>query len=111
MSRNPTGAETIMSAKQFSLLTGDSQPLSPVQRRLLDAASDIAMSEPEELAFQHSVCCQCALPTTKPPEGVSIWEKRQGRAYLMVEAGKVIDPKTGRYIEPDCPTGRRPGCS
>jgi Plasmid encoded RepA protein len=94
-----------MSAKQFSLLTKESQPLSPVRRRLLDAAGDIAMSEPEELAFQHSVCCQCALPTTKPPEGISIWEKRQGRAYLMVEAGKVIDPKTGQYIEPGLPYG------
>jgi hypothetical protein len=76
-----------------------------VRRRLLDAAGEIAAGGPEELAFQHSVCCQCALPTAKPPEGATVWEKRQGRAYLMVEAGKVIDPKTGERVEPGLPYG------
>jgi Plasmid encoded RepA protein len=95
-----------MRRKQLSLLNGEEpRPTSPIMRRLLEAAGDILTSEPEELAFQHSVCCQCALPTTRPPAGATVWEKRQGRAYLMVRAGEVIDPKNGQHIEPGLPYG------
>jgi hypothetical protein len=82
-----------------------SRPLSPVRRRLLDAAGEIAAGSPEDIAFHHSVWCQCALPTAKPPEGKKVWEKRQGRAYLRVEAGVVLDPDTGRHAEPGLPYG------
>jgi hypothetical protein len=52
-----------MLGKQLDLLSAPDEPktLSPVRRRLLDAAGDIMASEPEELAFQHSLLCQTYL--------------------------------------------------
>jgi hypothetical protein len=78
---------------------------SNVQQRLLDLAVDIAGSAPEDLAFHHSIMTQASLPTTKPPEGLQIWEKQQGRARIRVEAGSVLDPRTGLYIQPGLPYG------
>src|SRR5271166_687961 len=78
---------------------------TPVQQRLLNLATDIASSPPDDLAFQHSVLTQTSLPTSKPPEGVLVWERQQGRARLRVEAGSVLDPKTGRYVQPGLPYG------
>jgi hypothetical protein len=96
-----------MAGKQLSLI-GDEhepQPLSSVRRRLLDAAGEIATGGPDELAFQHSVCCQCALPTARPGPEVFVWDKRQGRARLRVEAGSVLDPTTGAFVRPGLPYG------
>jgi len=78
---------------------------TPVQQRLLNLATDIASSPPEDLAFQHSVLTQTSLPTSKPPEGVLVWERQQGRARLRVEAGSVLDPRTGEYVELGLPYG------
>ena len=78
---------------------------SNVQQRLLDLSVGIASSRAEELAFTHSVLTQTSLPTSRPPEGVVVWERQQGRARLRVEAGSVLDPKTGRYVQPGLPYG------
>lgn len=76
-----------------------------VQQRLLNLSAEIAASPPDELAFQHSVLTQTCLPTSKPPEGVVVWERQQGRARLRVEAGSVLDPKTGQYVQLGLPYG------
>lgn len=76
-----------------------------VQQRLLHLGSEIAATAPEDLTFQHSVLTQTSLPTSKPPEGTRVWERQQGRARLRVEAGSVLDPKTGLYVEPGLPYG------
>jgi Plasmid encoded RepA protein len=78
---------------------------TPVQQRLLDLGTEIATSPPEDLAFQHSVLTQTSLPTSKPPEGVLVWERQQGRAKLRVEAGSVLDPKTNEYVTLGLPYG------
>lgn len=78
---------------------------TPVQQRLLDLGTEIATSPPEDLAFQHSVLTQTSLPTAKPPEGVIVWERQQGRAKLRVEAGSVLDPKTNEYVTLGLPYG------
>src|SRR3954447_1025830 len=70
-----------------------------IQQRLLDLAADIATSPPDDLAFTHSVLAQTSLPTTRPPEGMRRWERRQGRATLLVQAGEAIDPRTQRFIK------------
>jgi hypothetical protein len=79
--------------------------LTPIQRRLIEAAADIRSDEPEEIAYQHSILCQTALPAAKPPEGALTWEKRQGRATLMVQAGQALDPKTGTFTQLALPYG------
>jgi len=79
--------------------------LSPLQRRLIEAAADIREGEPDDIAYQHTILCQTSLPATKPPEGMLRWEKRQGRATLLVQAGEVLDPKTGNFTQLALPYG------
>jgi hypothetical protein len=78
---------------------------TPIQQRLLDLANDIATSPPEDLAFTHSVLAQTSLPTAKPPEGMLRWERRQGRATLLVVAGEALDPKTQQFAQVPLPYG------
>lgn len=79
--------------------------LSLLQKRLMEAAADIRDGEPDDIAYQHSILCQTSLPAAKPPEGMLRWEKRQGRATLLVQAGEVLDPKTSRYSQLPLPYG------
>jgi hypothetical protein len=79
--------------------------LSPLQRRLIEAAADIRADEPDDIAYQHSILCQTSLPAAKPPEGMLRWEKRQGRATLLVQAGEALDPKTGHFTQLALPYG------
>jgi hypothetical protein len=78
---------------------------SLIQTRLLEFASEIAASPPEDLAFTHSVLAQTALPTAKPPDDVRQWERRQGRATLLVTAGSAMDPQTGQFVSLPLPYG------
>ncbi len=78
---------------------------SSIQKRLLDLAADIATVLPDELTFQHSLLCQTSLPASRPPEDVLLWERRQGRATLLVEAGKAINPRTGHFEQLGLPYG------
>ena len=78
---------------------------SPIQQRLLDFATEIATSPPEDLAFTHSVLAQTYLPTTKPADGVRRWERRQGRATLLVDAGEALDPRTQQFVQVPLPYG------
>src|SRR4051794_9376535 len=79
--------------------------LSPLQRRLIEAAAGIREGEPDDIAYQHSILCQTSLPAAKPPEGMLRWEKRQGRATLLVQAGEALDPKTGHFEQLSLPYG------
>ena len=76
-----------------------------IQQRLLDLAADIAVSPPEDLAFTHSVLAQTSLPTARPPEGMLRWERRQGRATLLVVAGEALDPRTQQFTQLPLPYG------
>jgi hypothetical protein len=78
---------------------------SLIQLRLLDFATEIATSPPEDFAFTHSVLAQAALPTARPPDDVRKWERRQGRATLLVTAGSVLDPRTGQFVPLPLPYG------
>ena len=79
--------------------------LSVIQQRLLDLGTDIATNPPDELAFSHTILCQCALPASKPNPDTLVWEKQQGRATLLVEAGKAINPGTGHFEQLPLPYG------
>lgn len=78
---------------------------STIRRRLVDLAGEIATVPPEDITFSHSVFCQASLPAAKPPEHILIWERRQGRAILRVEAGSAIDPETGEFQQLGLPYG------
>jgi hypothetical protein len=78
---------------------------SLIQQRLLDLSTDIATTPAEELAFQHSILAQTSLPAARPSTDLLIWERRQGRATLLVEAGKAINPRTGHFEQLGLPYG------
>ena len=40
----------------------DLKPLTSVQMRLIESASEIREAQPDDIAFQHSVLCQTSLP-------------------------------------------------
>lgn len=76
-----------------------------IRQRLLDLGSEIATAPPEDLAFSHSIFCQASLPSAKPPDDMLVWERRQGRATLRVEAGSAINPQTGSFEQLGLPYG------
>lgn len=76
-----------------------------IQRWLLELSVDIASTRAEDLAFTHNGLTQTSLPTSRPPDGLQVWEKQQGRARLRVETGSVLDPKMGIYVQPGLPYG------
>src|SRR4051812_29773502 len=78
---------------------------SPTPQRPLDLATNIASTSPDELAFQHSILTQCSLPVARPADGTLTWKRRQGRARLLIEAGKVLDPRSGDFVQLALPYG------
>ncbi len=79
--------------------------ISPIKKRLIDTASEIRQADPDELTFMHTVMTQCALPAAKPRADVLTWERRQGRAALLIEAGRVRHPTTGEWQQLSLPYG------
>lgn len=81
---------------------------SPVHRRILDSAVDIASATPDDdnVVFQHTVFCQTGLPYRRTQERV--WERANGSVTLLVEAGRAMDPSSGRFIELPLPFGPKP---
>lgn len=85
------------------------EQMSAVQRRRDDAralveAHDVA----EDRHYIHSVLGLCALPYRRPPDSVRVYEREFGRSSLRVEAGAVVDPHTGRFVEQGLPYGPKP---
>src|SRR6266550_3032018 len=67
-----------------------------LQRRIVDAACDIADIETENPEFLHAVLCQCGLPRSRPKE--RIFERHSGHASLRLEAG-ALSVAHGKWIE------------
>ena len=81
---------------------------SQIRQRLLDLAGEIATAPPDDLAFSHSVFCQTSLPSARPPNDMLVWEHRQGRTSIRVEAGSAINPQTGEWEQLSLPYGPKP---
>jgi hypothetical protein len=79
--------------------------MSSIRNRLMLAAADILAEPTDDVAFQHSICCQTCLPAAKPAEGTLVWERTQGRASLLVQAGQVRDPRTNKFVQLPLPYG------
>src|SRR5690348_4202372 len=79
--------------------------LTPIKRRLLEGHLEIRDSEAEEMAFSHAVFCQCAMPAAKPEPGTIEWKRQQGKATLLIQAGKVQHPKTREWEQLALPYG------
>jgi hypothetical protein len=81
------------------------EPLTPVQRRLIQAT---ALEEARELLFQHTVLCQTCLPYRDPGDETREWKRKQGTVSLLVEAGQAIHPRTDEWIKIGLPWGAKP---
>ena len=80
--------------------------ITPTTKRLIDAHVEIIDSQPDEKAYLHSVLCQTGLPYR--PTDLRRWQRRQGAASLLIEAGSALDPRTGDFVELGLPHGERP---
>jgi hypothetical protein len=71
----------------------------------LKVSADIHAAPPErdELSYQHAILCQTALPTRRT--AAREWVRQQGRALLMIEAGKAYHPERGEFVPLDLPFG------
>lgn len=76
--------------------------------RIVQAAVTISEQNRPDIAFQHSVLCQCALPLRDPGDGVREWEREQGRVHLMVRAGHAMHPEQERLVKVGLPFGPKP---
>ncbi len=76
---------------------------SSTQLRLIESGADIRRNLAEEISFQHTVLCQTGLPYRSTED--RRWEQRNGRVFLEIEAGRVLDPKTEKYIDMPLPFG------
>jgi hypothetical protein len=84
------------------------QPLSRIQQRLIQSAGEIAQEDPASILYQHTVFCQTSMPYRDPGPAIREWEREQGRASLLIEAGRVRDPKGGGWLKLGLPFGPKP---
>src|SRR6185437_13215155 len=80
------------------------KPLSRVQNRLLEPCPEHEL----EICFQHSVLCQTGLPYRKHDDDVRRWQRTQGTAMLVINAGEILEPQTGTSQEARLPWGPKP---
>jgi hypothetical protein len=80
--------------------------VTPTTKRLIEAKAAIIDGQPDEKAYLHSVLCQTGLPYR--PTDLRRWQRRQGAATLLIEAGSALDPRTGDFVELGLPHGERP---
>jgi len=78
--------------------------LTPLQRRLIDAAIEIEEATPDTVEFLHSVLCQVGLPRARTKD--RIFERNNGRASIRVEAGALY--KGGQWVTQELPYGAKP---
>jgi hypothetical protein len=82
--------------------------LTPVKRRIIEAAAEIMAERAKQIDYLHTVQCQCVLPYRNPGDEVRTWDRKQGSATLRIEAGAALDPKTKRFRELGLPYGEKP---
>jgi len=80
--------------------------LSPLARRREAVRDELAEPFQSRDRFHvHSVLALCGLPYKKPPEGQGDYVREYGRSSLVVQAGYLKDPNTGRMVKQGLPYG------
>ena len=93
---------------------------SSVRQELVDTAGDLnglAAPVPEDvqqalfgrdIGYCHGIMMQCFLPQKALPEGRRNWQVSHGRASMLVEAGRVIEPEVEHsFRHCDVPSGSK----
>ena len=80
-------------------------PSSAVLTRLVETSHEIATSPNPQITYQHTVLCQTGMPYRNQGEDVRLWERRNGRVYLRIEAGSALHPIEERFVPMPLPFG------
>jgi len=75
-----------------------------IKDRLIETAGLLGFDEPD-VTFQHSILCQTSLPYRDPGAEVREWERDQGNASLLIEAGRAKDVESGEWVKLGLPWG------
>lgn len=81
------------------------RPISRVDTRLIRTAEEIRQNAADEISYQHTVLCQTGFPYRET--SLRRWERRNGRVFLEIEAGRALDPDTERYVDLPLPFGSK----
>lgn len=80
---------------------------SRIKSRLIETSVAIAQDDPDEIFFQHTIFCQTAMPYRDPGDKRE-WERTQGKASLLIEAGGARHPESGEWVRLGLPFGPKP---
>lgn len=76
-------------------------------QRLFNAPPLVVDSDTDEtILYQHSVLCQTCLPYRDPGQEVRLWNRRNGRVRLEVQAGRAYDGDD--FVDVGLPFGPKP---
>jgi hypothetical protein len=84
------------------------RPPSRIEQRLVDGSADIAAREADSILFQHTVLCQICMPYRDPGAATRVWDRKQGRAHLRIEAGSAMHPEKESLVDIGLPFGPKP---
>lgn len=87
--------------------------LTPLERRQLDSAMEIAAIPAKDITYLHTAFTQAYLPKRRTTERV--WERSNGALNLSIEAGRYLKPTsnplaegaTGEWVNTDIPYGTK----
>jgi hypothetical protein len=71
--------------------------------RLIESAVSIRNEPPDDITYQHTVLCQTGLPYRQTD--ARRWERRNGRIFLEVEAGRALHPGREQFVDLPLPWG------
>lgn len=80
--------------------------ISRIQQRLIKSATDIALDNPHDILFQHTMLCQTGLPYRNQYK-LRRWTRQNGRVSLEIEAGRALHPEKKKYIDLPLPFGTK----
>src|SRR5450759_703017 len=76
--------------------------------RVIQSAVAISEQGRPDIAYQHSIFCQCAMPLRDPGDAVRTWDREQGRISIRIKAGEAKHPETGEWVDVGLPFGPKP---
>tara|TARA_Y100001963_G_C6770065_1_gene444414 strand:- start:1374 stop:2288 length:915 start_codon:yes stop_codon:yes gene_type:complete len=83
---------------------------TPVVGRLIDARYELLQhpwGPADRPLYNHAVLCSTSLPYRNPGDDVRSWERSNGRASLLLEAGAIPNPRGGGWKPVGLPYGPR----
>lgn len=82
--------------------------LTVIDRRLIEASAEILGGEAKDISFLHSILSQCSLPYREPEGEKGVYIKQNGKASIIIQAGYLVNPKTGVPELQGVPYGAKP---